>query len=468
MDCSAAVFATPRLVRFTEMEYALPREHTVQAVRRVMELIAHRGFAVPFPIEVRTVARDDALLSTAAGRESGYVAVHMYRGMEWEPYFRAVEAIMDELDGRPHWGKRHFQTAATLREPLPGLGPLPGGAGAPGSARPLRERVDRSRARPGAPRRARWRCARRALSIATPASSGDGGPGGPVRARRPRCSGPTPPTWKDARADKPIRLASKSVRCRELQERVLAREGFRGTLAFTLPEALWLASHGASEILVAYPECRHGRPRRAGRTWRPDVTVMVDSAEQLELIERARSGADAAAAPIGVCLDIDTGWLARRRSAASGRPAIAGADTPRRPRRWPVRCSPGRASRCAGSWPTRRRSRASATTPRAGRCGRARSGRCRRARRPSWRRGGARSSRRCAELAGAGAPALRFVNGGGTGSLQTTTAEAAVTELAAGSGLYGPTLFDAYRAFAPRAGGAVRPAGRATPRPAAS
>jgi L-gulonolactone oxidase len=61
------------------------------------------------------VAGDDALLSTAAGRDSGYVAVHMYRGMEWEPYFRAVESIMDELDGRPHWGKRHFQTAATLR-----------------------------------------------------------------------------------------------------------------------------------------------------------------------------------------------------------------------------------------------------------------------------------------------------------------------------------------------------------------
>ena len=114
VDSSAEIFATPRLVRFTEMEYALPRENTVQAVRRVLALIGDRGFAVPFPIEVRTVAGDDALLSTAAGRDSGYVAVHMYRGMEWEPYFRAVESIMDELDGRPHWGKRHFQTAATL------------------------------------------------------------------------------------------------------------------------------------------------------------------------------------------------------------------------------------------------------------------------------------------------------------------------------------------------------------------
>jgi L-gulonolactone oxidase len=119
VDRSDRIFASPRLVRFTEMEYALPRERTTEAVRRVMELVERRGFAVPFPIEVRTVAPDDALLSTAAGRESGFVAVHMYRGMEWRPYFEAVEEIMDSLDGRPHWGKRHFQTAATLRSRYP-------------------------------------------------------------------------------------------------------------------------------------------------------------------------------------------------------------------------------------------------------------------------------------------------------------------------------------------------------------
>jgi len=116
---SAEIFASLRLVRFTEMEYALPRERTVEAVRAVMELVETRGFAVPFPIEVRTVAADDAYLSTAGGRDSGFVAVHMFRGMQWEPYFRAVEAIMDGLDGRPHWGKRHFQTAATLRPRYP-------------------------------------------------------------------------------------------------------------------------------------------------------------------------------------------------------------------------------------------------------------------------------------------------------------------------------------------------------------
>jgi L-gulono-1,4-lactone dehydrogenase len=119
VDRSAEIFASPRLVRFTEMEYALPRERTVQAVRRVMELVPRRGFAVPFPIEVRTAAPDDAFLSTAAGRETGFVAVHMFEGMEWEPYFRAVETIMDELDGRPHWGKRHFQTAASLASRYP-------------------------------------------------------------------------------------------------------------------------------------------------------------------------------------------------------------------------------------------------------------------------------------------------------------------------------------------------------------
>ncbi len=120
IDRSDRVFASPRLVRFTEMEYALPREHTTQAVRRVLEAIEQYDFAVPFPIEVRTVAADDALLSTAEGRDSGYVAVHMYRGMPWRPYFEAVERIMDALDGRPHWGKRHFQTAATLRGRYPG------------------------------------------------------------------------------------------------------------------------------------------------------------------------------------------------------------------------------------------------------------------------------------------------------------------------------------------------------------
>jgi L-gulono-1,4-lactone dehydrogenase len=119
VEPSAAIFSSPRLVRFTEMEYAIPRERTPEAVRRIMDVVVERGFHVPFPIEARAVAPDDAFISTAAGRASGFVAVHMFEGMEWEPYFRAVERIMDELDGRPHWGKRHFQTAATLRPRYP-------------------------------------------------------------------------------------------------------------------------------------------------------------------------------------------------------------------------------------------------------------------------------------------------------------------------------------------------------------
>lgn len=118
-DRSDRIFATRRLVRFTEMEYAVPREHTATAVRRVLALVEEQGFRIPFPIEVRTVAQDDAFLSPVQGRPSGYVAVHMFKGMEWRPYFRAVEQIMDELGGRPHWGKRHFQTAATLRPRYP-------------------------------------------------------------------------------------------------------------------------------------------------------------------------------------------------------------------------------------------------------------------------------------------------------------------------------------------------------------
>jgi FAD-linked oxidoreductase len=119
VDRSDRIFASPRLVRFTEMEYSLSRDATPEAVLRIMALVPARGFAVPFPIEVRTVADDDAFLSTASGRDSGFVAVHMFEHMAYEPYFRAVEAIMDELGGRPHWGKRHYQTAATLRARYP-------------------------------------------------------------------------------------------------------------------------------------------------------------------------------------------------------------------------------------------------------------------------------------------------------------------------------------------------------------
>jgi len=119
VDRSHRVYASRRAVRFTEMEYAVPRAHARETVERVLELVPRRGLPVGFPIEVRFVAGDDALLSPAHGRDTCYVAVHQYLGMEYETYFRAVESIMDEYGGRPHWGKRHYQSAATLAPRYP-------------------------------------------------------------------------------------------------------------------------------------------------------------------------------------------------------------------------------------------------------------------------------------------------------------------------------------------------------------
>ncbi|MDQ3644544.1 MAG: FAD-binding protein [Actinomycetota bacterium] len=119
VDHSYAIFASPRRVRFTEMEYAVPRTRAAEAVRAVRVVSDEGGFDVSFPIEVRFVAADDALLSPAAGRDSCYIAVHSYEGVEWEPYFRAVEKVIGGFEGRPHWGKRHFQTAGTLSSRYP-------------------------------------------------------------------------------------------------------------------------------------------------------------------------------------------------------------------------------------------------------------------------------------------------------------------------------------------------------------
>jgi L-gulono-1,4-lactone dehydrogenase len=119
-DYSHNVFATQRRVRFNELEYGIPREHAREAVERALDAIERRRLPIAFPLEVRFAAGDDALLSTAHARETCYIAVHQYRGMEFETCFRAIEAIMDGYGGRPHWGKRHYQTAATLAERYPG------------------------------------------------------------------------------------------------------------------------------------------------------------------------------------------------------------------------------------------------------------------------------------------------------------------------------------------------------------
>jgi len=119
VDRSYRVYASERRVRFTEMEYAIPRRDAAEAASRVLEAAERAQPPVGFPIEVRFVAGDDSWLSPAHDRDTAYIAVHQFRGMSWESYFRSVEAIMLEYGGRPHWGKRHFQTAATLSDRYP-------------------------------------------------------------------------------------------------------------------------------------------------------------------------------------------------------------------------------------------------------------------------------------------------------------------------------------------------------------
>ncbi|MGC4804785.1 D-arabinono-1,4-lactone oxidase [Micromonospora sp. DT233] len=116
---SDAVFCTPRRVRFVEMEYGLPRAALPEALAALRRIVDGLPFKVLFPVEVRFTAPDDIWLSHGYGRESAYLAVHQYVGMPYEPYFRAFERVATALDGRPHWGKLHWQTAAELAETYP-------------------------------------------------------------------------------------------------------------------------------------------------------------------------------------------------------------------------------------------------------------------------------------------------------------------------------------------------------------
>ena len=110
------VFATKRLVKFHEMEYSIPRSLLPYALETIVEAVSRENLRISFPVEVRVTGADDVPLSTSFGRESAYIAVHMYKGMEYERYFRLVESILAPLEGRPHWGKIHFQGASTLRQ----------------------------------------------------------------------------------------------------------------------------------------------------------------------------------------------------------------------------------------------------------------------------------------------------------------------------------------------------------------
>jgi FAD-linked oxidoreductase len=114
VDYSHRIYATPRKVRFNEMEYNIPAEQAPAVLAEMEECINRRKFAVSFPVEVRFVHADDIWLSPAYQRTSSYIAVHMYRPMPYRDYFQAIEEIFMRHNGRPHWGKLHTRDAAYL------------------------------------------------------------------------------------------------------------------------------------------------------------------------------------------------------------------------------------------------------------------------------------------------------------------------------------------------------------------
>jgi D-serine deaminase-like pyridoxal phosphate-dependent protein len=252
-------------------------------------------------------------------------------------------------------------------------------------------------------------------------------------------------------AGKPIRLASKSLRCRALQQLALAREGFAGTLAFTLPEALWLAAQGTDDIVVAYPTADAAALRALAERSQSSaerITIMLDSAEQLPMLARAIEPAQAGA--LRVCIDVDAGWRAlggRVRIGVKRSPA----HTPEQAGELARAIVQHDALRLVGVMMYEAQIAGLGDRP-AGRPLRARAIAViqKRSARELARRRAAVVDAVAQELQRAGRPPLELVNGGGTGSLQTTTEEAAVTELTAGSGLYAPTLFDAYSSFSLR------------------
>ncbi|MEV0810284.1 alanine racemase [Micromonospora sp. NPDC050200] len=248
----------------------------------------------------------------------------------------------------------------------------------------------------------------------------------------------------DLAGGKPVRAASKSIRCRELTARVLGRPGWAGVLAFTLSEAIWLVRAGVTEdALVAYPTAERAALAElaADPALAAAVTLMVDGTEQLDLVDAVR--APGSRPELRVCLDLDASWRP-----LGGRVHVG------------VRRSPVHSARAAGAL-------AAAVAARPGfrlvglmayeaqiaGLGDAPPGRAvlgtaiRLAQRGSYRE---LLARRGAAVAAVREHAdLEFVNGGGTGSVAATSADPAVTEVTAGSGLYGPTLFDAYRAWRP-------------------
>ncbi|KAA0922175.1 D-arabinono-1,4-lactone oxidase [Streptomyces apricus] len=121
-DIPHKVFTSPRRVRFTEMEYAVPRAAVVEALRELKAMVDRSPLRISFPVEVRTAPGDDIALSTASGRDSAYIAVHMFRGTPYQAYFSAAERIFTAHEGRPHWGKVHTRDAEYLAGAYPRFG----------------------------------------------------------------------------------------------------------------------------------------------------------------------------------------------------------------------------------------------------------------------------------------------------------------------------------------------------------
>ncbi|MBB3049579.1 D-serine deaminase-like pyridoxal phosphate-dependent protein [Prauserella isguenensis] len=239
----------------------------------------------------------------------------------------------------------------------------------------------------------------------------------------------------------PIRIASKSVRCRELLERALAMPGFGGLLCYSLPEALWLHHCGVSDdLVVAYPTVDHAALRTLATddAARAAVTIMVDSTEHLDAIDAAIGPAHP---EIRVALELDVSW----------RPAPGLHIGTRRSPVFRPRAAQALASRVA----ERRGFRLVGMMAYEGQiAGVPDGGRGLEARMVRWIQ--RRSAAELARRRGAAVAAVRrvadleFVNGGGTGSIESTGDDPSVTEIAAGSGLLGPGLFDSYTRFTPQ------------------
>jgi D-serine deaminase-like pyridoxal phosphate-dependent protein len=236
----------------------------------------------------------------------------------------------------------------------------------------------------------------------------------------------------------PLRLASKSLRVRTLQARAL-KAGFHGVLCFTVPEALWLASSGWSDLVVGYPSVDRGALRElaADPQARARITLMVDCLEHLDAIAAAKPEG-----PVKVCIDVDAGLR-------------IGSVMTLGPKRSPLH-DPFQVEAFARTIVAREELELDGLMAYEGQIagvGDRPPGRpLMRLALPVMQALSARElARRRAEIVDVvrSVAPIRFVNGGGTGSIERTAAEPAVTEVAAGSGLYGPTLFDTYRAFRP-------------------